>query len=593
MSNTDNKSNKRSPICAVMGHVDHGKSSLLDYIRHTNIVSREAGAITQAIGASIVPMSTIGDLCKTAIPSFDIKNFNIPGLLFIDTPGHAAFTNLRKRGGNLADIAILVVNINEGFMPQTIEAIKILKEYKTPFVVAANKIDLIQNYRSNNKKSVLQSISQDVQLLSVIETKIYELVGKIFEFGFESERFDRVEDFTRQIAIVPISALKGDGVPELMMVLSGIAQKFLEKQLKFDINSPAKGTILEVKEEQGVGTSLDIIIYDGNIKCGDSVVVGTLDEPVVGKVRCLFEPAPHSDMMDKKSKYKSIKQAFAATGVKLSGPNLEKAVAGMPIRVVGPNENEELVIEKIKSEIEEVIVESDLEGVILKADSLGSLEAVSRMLREEGFKVRKATVGEISRKDISDAEANLDKYRLNAVILGFNVKESEHPKEITIFTSNIIYKLIDNFKEWRTSEYKKIELEKLADLNKPVKFEYLQNHTFRQNNPAIIGVEILAGNLKSGTQIMNKEGKVVGVVKQIRKDNKSVNIAEKGDQVAISIEGVTAGRQIHEEDILYSNIIESEYLKFKKIKDFLEGHEKEVLKEIAEIKRQENPVWGV
>lgn len=586
-------SNTRSPICAVMGHVDHGKSSLLDYIRHTNVVTREAGAITQAIGASIVPMDTIGKVCKAVIPTFDKKKFSLPGLLFIDTPGHAAFTNLRKRGGNLADIAILVVNINEGLMPQTIEAIKILKEYKTPFVVAANKIDLIQGYRSDSKTPVLQSVAKDRALQSTFETKLYELVGKLYEEGFEAERFDRVSDFTKQLAIVPISALKGDGVPELLMVLTGMAQKFLEQTLVFDVTGPAKGTILEVKEEQGIGTALDVIIYDGNIKCGDSVVFGTLHAPEVGKVRCLFEPAPHADMMDKKSKYKPIKQAFAATGVKVSGPGIDNAVAGMPIRVVGPKDSEQDIIDAIQSEVEEVIVESDSDGVILKADSLGSLEAAVRMLREEGFKVRKASVGEISRKDIADAEANLDSDRLNAVVLGFNVKEVDHPKEISVFTSNVVYSLVDDFKAWREAEYKKIELEKLADLNKPCKIEYLQNHTFRQNNPAIIGVEILGGSLKSGTGLINKTGKVLGYVRQIQKDNKSVTIAEKGDQVAISIEGATAGRQLLEGEIYFSNIIESEFLKFKKVREFLEEHEKAVLKEISEIMRVDNPVWGV
>jgi len=591
MSDKNKNKTTRSPICAVMGHVDHGKSSILDYIRHTNIVSREAGAITQAIGASIVPMDTIEKLVKTSNPGFKKEQFSIPGLLFIDTPGHAAFTNLRKRGGNLADIAILVININEGLMPQTIEAIKILKEYKTPFVIAANKVDLIQGYRANNKKSVLANIAEDKAVQTYVDTKIYEIVGKIYELGFESERFDRVQDFSKQLAIVPTSAIKGDGLPELLMVVCGLAKKFLEESLQFDINSAAKGTILEVKEEQGIGTALDIIIYDGNIKVGDSVAIGTLDEPEVGKIRGLFQPMPHADMMDKKSKYKSIKQAFAATGVKVAGPNLDNAVAGMPIRVIR-NESQEEIINSIKSEIEEVELESDDEGIILKADSLGSLEAASKMLREEGFKVRKAKVGEISRKDIADAESNLEKEPLNAVILGFNVKPFESDT-IKVFTSNVVYSLIDDFKEWKVEEHKKMELSKLQDLNKPAKIEFLLNHSFRQSNPAIIGVEVISGKLKSGTDIMNKAGKIVGRVKQIQKDNKSVTIAEKGDQVAISVDGTTIGRQINEGDILYTDIIESEFIKYKQIKEFLEGHEKEVLKEIAEIKRENNPVWGV
>lgn len=589
-------SNKmRSPICAVMGHVDHGKSSVLDFVRESSVVTREAGGITQAIGASIVPSHTLKNLCIKTLGKVNEEQFKIPGLLFIDTPGHAAFTNLRKRGGNLADIAILVVDINEGLMPQTIEALQILKQYKTPFVIAANKIDLFPQFRSNPKQSVLKTINQQQPAtIQQFETKFYELVGKIYEhMQMEADRFDRVSDFTKQLAIVPTSAKQGDGLAELLMIVSGLAQKFLEKNLEHDIGAPAKGTILEVKEEQGIGTALDVIIYDGNIKTGDIVVAGTMNGVVSSKVRCLFEPAPMSDMMDKKSKYKAIKQAFAATGVKIAGPGLDDVVAGMPIRVVGPNETIDSVSEKILEEVDEVTVDTDDEGIVVKADSLGSLEALTGMLRAEGISVRKATVGEISRKDFADAESSLEKDRLHSVILGFNIKQPEEHEGVSVFTSNVIYSLIDNFKEWTLIEKKKIELEKLAGIPKPAKVEFLKNHTFRQSNPAVIGVEVLGGKLTSGGRIMSKTGQPIGTVKQIQKDNKSVTEAVKGDQVAISIDGATVGRQIEEEDIMYSAIIESDFLKFKKIREFLLEDEKEVLKEIAEIMRENNPVWGV
>ena len=142
----------------VLGHVDSGKTSILDKIRGTGVQGREAGGITQAIGASIIPIETIKKICGKLLDSLNIK-LTLPGLLFIDTPGHAAFVNLRKRGGNLADIAILVININEGLMPQTIESINILKQYKTPFIIAVNKIDLVNGWRSQKEKSLLKSIS--------------------------------------------------------------------------------------------------------------------------------------------------------------------------------------------------------------------------------------------------------------------------------------------------------------------------------------------------------------------------------------------------------------------------------------------------
>ncbi|MFH2028259.1 MAG: translation initiation factor IF-2, partial [Nanoarchaeota archaeon] len=327
----------RSLICTTLGHVDHGKSSILDKIRGTAIVKGEAGAITQAIGASIIPLDTIKNICGSLLSALNMK-LRIPGLLFIDTPGHAAFTNLRKRGGNLADIAILVIDINEGLKPQTIESIEILKNYKTPFVIAANKIDLVSGWQKKEGNLIKKIQQQTQQMQEVLDNKVYTLVGKLSELGFESERFDRVDNYSKQIAIVPTSAQTGEGIPELLMVLTGLAEKYLEKCLECDVKGMAKGTVLEVKEVIGLGTCMDAIIYDGTLKKNDTIVIGSLTEPIVAKVKGLFEPTPLSEMRDKKSKFKSIQAAIAATGVRINASGTEEVVAGMPIRACEKND---------------------------------------------------------------------------------------------------------------------------------------------------------------------------------------------------------------------------------------------------------------
>ena len=303
----------RSPICIVLGHVDHGKSSILDKIRNTDIVESEPGKITQAIGASIIPLDAIKKVCGKLLENLNMK-FTIPGILAIDTPGHAAFTTLRKRGGSISDIAILVVDINEGFKPQTEEAIEILKTYKTPFIVAANKIDLIPGWKRKNEFLLKNIESQEMSTIGLFEQKMYELVGKFNEkFTIQADRFDRVQDFTKQVAIVPVSAITGEGIPELLMVLAGLAQKYLEQCLECNVEGQAKGTILEVKEEKGLGKAMDVIIYDGTLKVNDIIVIGGIDQPIVTKVRELFEPKQLVDMKDKKSKYTSVKEAVSAT----------------------------------------------------------------------------------------------------------------------------------------------------------------------------------------------------------------------------------------------------------------------------------------
>ncbi len=580
----------RQPIVAMMGHVDHGKTSILDQIRGSAIAAKEAGGITQAIGASIIPTEIIKKVCGNLLEQLKLK-ITIPGLLFVDTPGHAAFTGLRKRGGNLADMAILVIDISEGLKPQTIESIEILKSYKTPFIIAANKIDLISGYRPE-KSPVLSTIAkQNDEIIKEIDQKIYEIVGQVAEHGLNSERFDRVDDYAKTVAIVPVSAKTGDGIPELLMVLTGLAQKYLEKGLECNVEGPAKGTVLEVKEEKGMGKVMDVIIYDGCLSVGANLVAGGLAGPVASRVKALFIPAPLSEMRDKRAKFKSIKEITAASGVRIVAPAIEDVVSGMPL-IAGMDE--EKAKQEIKEQVEEVLVETDEQGIIIKADSLGSLEALSNLLKEKDIQIKKASVGPISKRDLSDAEANYDKNPLLSVVLGFNLETPEGVSEkVKVICHDVIYKLIEDVEKWQEQTKKSMELKALGVLTKPCKIQLLKGYTFRQSNPAVIGADVLSGTLTTGISLMNKEAKVLTSVKGIQEEQKSLSEAEKGKRIAVSLTGVIIGRQIKEGDMLYSMIPEEDFRKFKEYKQYLSQDEKDLLKEIAAMMRNKNPVWGV
>lgn len=568
----------RQPLVVVIGNVDTGKTKILDTIRRTAVIEAEAGAITQMISSSAVSLKTIqricGDLLKT-------KKLEIPGLVFIDTPGHAAFSNMRKRGGNLADLAILVIDINEGIKPQTEECISILKTYKTPFVVALNKVDLINGWKNVNSKFILDMISkQTPQVQTLIETKLYEIVGRLYSLGVQADRFDRIDDYTKTIAIVPCSAKKGEGVSELLMVLIGLAQKYLEENLKFDSEAPGKGTILEVKEEQGLGTCLDVIIYEGKIKINDPIIIGGLNEPIVTKVKGLFLP-------DEKNKYSAVKEVVAATGVKVVAVGVKEVVAGMPLFVMNNNEKE--LRKKIQEEVEEVVIETDGEGIVVKADSLGSLEAVVGMLKDKNIPLKKASVGSITKKDITSAQASTDP--LNKIILCFNVKADT--QEVKVISHNVIYQLIEDLEKWRAEERKKEEQKELEGLIRPAKIKYLRGCTFRQNNPCVIGVEVLYGTLKSDVDLIKENGDSVGHIKTLEFERESIDKVEKGKQVAISLPGVTSGRQIKEDEIFLVDMNEENFRKLKEFKRFLTPEEVQLLKDLAEIKRKSNNFWGV
>ena len=576
----------RTPIIAFLGHVDAGKTTLQDFIRKTAVAKSEPGEITQSIGSSLVPSHLIKSLCGELLAQLKI-GLKVPGFLMIDTPGHAAFVSLRKRGGTLADLAVLVVDINEGLMPQTLEAIEVLKKFKTPFIIAANKIDAIHGWRKT-EKFLLQCIEkQEKNVQDKLDTLIYSLVGKLSELGFNADRYDRVDDYTKSLAIIPCSAKTGEGVPELLVMAAGLSQKFLGNKLQYSETAPAKGTILEVNTQRGLGVTLDVIIYDGVLKKGDQIVIGGVDEPIITKVKALLEPAPLSEMRN--TNFRRVEQVVAATGVKISALGIDNAAAGMPVLAVKNNIEE--AKKAVQKEVAELSIELDDEGIVAKADTLGSLEALATILKQNGIKVKKAEIGEITRKDVSDAAASANP--LDYVILGFNVQ----PTSITtvgvqIMTDNVIYSLIDKLKEWRAKEKKRIESSAVKKITKPCKLSLLRGYVFRQSNPAIAGTEILLGTLQTGTKLM-KDGKTITTAREIQEEKESITEARKGKQVAVSYEKVMIGRQLNEGDVLYSFITDKEYRKLKELKQHLTDDEKEALREIAAMMRKSNPLWGV
>lgn len=587
----ENKSYIRQPIVSVLGHVDHGKTTLLDYIRGSTVALREAGAITQHIGATEVPIDVIKELCGDLLKG---KDFTLPGLLFIDTPGHHAFTTLRKRGGSIADLAILIVDINEGFKPQTYESLMILKQYKTPFIVAVNKIDSITGWRKEEGILPERLKKQNDLARSIFEEKIYEIIGTLSEHGFSSDLYTNIRDFSRNVAIIPISAKTGEGVPELLMVLVGLAQRFLEKHLTIE-KGPAKGTVLEVKEERGLGTTIDVIIYSGTLRSTDTIAVGTREEPVITKIKALLKPKPLDEIRDPREKFESVKEVHAACGIKISAPDLEDVIPGSPLRVV-TQENKDEVIKEIKEQTE-LHIDLDDEGAVVKADTIGSLEAIVKEAKSRNIKIRKAEVGNVSKRDIVDASATNDP--LQRVVLAFNVKilpeaeEEIRNQDVMVIKEDVIYTLMERYEEWVYKKREEIERAKKEAIPRPGMIKFLPEYVFRVSKPAIIGVRVLAGRIKPGMKLMKDDGRVIGTIKSIQSEKRSLDEAIQGQEVAVSIEGPTVGRQIKGGDILYTDLPEGVVKKLKEIGD-LTYDEKEVLDKIVEIKRKTvDRFWGL
>ncbi len=574
----------RQPIITVVGHVDHGKTSILDKLRQSCIQEGEAGGITQKISFTLYPLEQLKKACPL-IEKSDIK-LNIPGFLFIDTPGHAAFTNLRKRGGSLADLAVLVIDINEGIKPQTAEVIQILKHNKTPFIIALNKIDNISGWRKLDEELKKSIELQSQNTKQVFDEKYMILMGALNSYEFDSDLYYNIKDFTKKIALVPCSAKTGEGIQELIMMVCGLSQKYLENKL--EIGKDAKGVMIEVKKEKETNY-IEAILYDGELTKKDEIAVANLEgEPAITRIRVLEEIQPLC------AKFKPVDKVTASTGLRLQPCDKIEVLPGMPFVVFKKNKAE--IQKMFKKELSENI-KIQKQGIIAKADSLGSLEALLVMLKQENIPVVKAGIGKINKNDITSAKANLEINELDAVIVGFNTDIDEEAKEIQgnikILTDDVIYKLIEDIVEFRIEKKKDIEKKRLMGLASLCKIKILPQYVFRNTNPAIFGVRVEAGKLVSRLNLIDSKGEKAGRIKNIQSENKSVDEASEGTELSISIPGTNFERKLKDKEFLYSDISESQFRTFKKNKDLLSSKEISLLQEIAEIKREKNADWGI
>ena len=584
---------------AVLGHVDSGKTSLLDKIRGTGVQGREAGGITQHIGASFLPIETIKKTCGILYKKLEESENQVPGILVIDTPGHEVFTNLRSRGGSAADIAILVVDVNRGFQPQTNESLKILQSRKVPFVIALNKCDQISGWRKSDTKFISQAIKeQDQSIQTDLDQKIYDVVGTLSILGYQSEAFYRVKDFKSEIAIVPISARSGVGIPELLSVLVGLTQQYLQKRLNQEEKDP-RGIVLEVKDEVGLGMTANIILIDGTIKKENSIIVAKRDSVIVTKPKALLLPKPLDEMRDPRDKFKPVSQVDAAAGLKIASPDLEGVLPGSTLYVASNDADIEKFTKLIESEMKSMFVDTETNGVILKCDTIGSLEAIMEMLRRSQVPVAKADIGPVNRRDVIEAKAIKEKDRHLGIVLAFNVKVLPDAKDesqlshIKVFEDKVIYSLIDNYNAWVEEDSSNEDDAIFSELIPVSKFTFLKGMVFRNNNPAVFGIRVDVGTLKHKIPFMNMSGRKVGTIHQLQLDKKTVSTAKTGDEIACSVQDVTIGRQIFEEEVYYTFPPSHEAKQLlNKFMHKLSTEEQEVLTDIVRIQREKEPIYG-
>ena len=577
----------RQPIAVVLGHVDHGKTTLLDRIRGTSVAAREPGQITQWIGASFIPAKTIVEICGPLLDKFKLK-IEVPGLLFIDTPGHETFSNLRKRGGSTADVAVLVIDMTKGVEPQTVESLNILKARKTPFIVCCNKIDALPGWHSAPEGSFLANLGkQRPEVMTDLDNRLYTLMGVLSRYGIRAERFDRITEFTKTAALVPASAKTGEGLPELMAMLVGLTQGYMRGELATS-SGPAEGTILEVKEEPGLGVTIDSMIYNGRLAVDDQILLAGHKGIIATRVKALLLPKPLDEIRDPRDKFTRASYVDAAAGVKIAASDLDEAVAGSPVYALGEGLTRAGLEKKILEEVETVKVRTDQTGVIVKADALGSLEALTTSLAASSIPVRLADIGDVSRRDVVEAEAVRAKDRFLGVVIGFNTRllpdaeEEVKTSNIPVFRGDVIYHVLEEYTRWVDEQKSAGVKAEMSLLIRPGKVRLLKGFVFRRSDPAIVGVEVLEGVIKAKYPLINGEGKRVGVILRIQDQGKDAAEAVSGKQVAISIDKPMVGRHIFEGDVLYVEVPPQHgRVLTTKFKDYVSPKELQLLEETA------------
>lgn len=564
------KDNLRSPICCILGHVDTGKTKLLDKIRQTNVQEGEAGGITQQIGATYFPVDALRQ--KTAVVNKDGKfEFKVPGLLVIDTPGHESFSNLRSRGSSLCNIAILVVDIMHGLEPQTLESMRLLRDRKTPFIVALNKIDRLYGWKKIDNNGFRESLAmQNKGVQNEFRTRLEKTKLAFAEQGFNSELYYENKSMSRNVSLVPTSAHTGEGIPDMLKLLVTLTQERMTSALMY--LSEVECTVLEVKVIEGLGTTIDVVLSNGVLREGDRIVLCGLNGPITTNIRALLTPAPLKELR-LKSQYVHNKEVKAALGVKIAANDLEQAIAGSRLLVVGPEDDEEDLEEEVMSDLESLLskVAKDQRGVSVQASTLGSLEALLEFLKVSKIPVANISIGPVYKRDVMMAGTMLDKAKEYAVMLCFDVKVDKEAQAyadevgVKIFTADIIYHLFDDFTKHRAEilEQKKEESKLLAVFPCVLKVVAV----FNKKDPIVVGVDVLEGSLRVNTPISvvrsnavtgTKEIIELGRVSSIERDHKPIAVCKRGQpSVAVKIEGADQpmyGRQIEQKDALYSHI---------------------------------------
>ena len=558
----------RAPIVCVLGHVDAGKTKILDKLRHSNVQLGEAGGITQQIGATFIPIENIQSHISKIDERFHTKT-RIPGILLIDTPGHASFTNLRSRGSSLCDIAVLILNIDKGIEKQSVESLDLLRMRKTPFIIALNQIDRTYNWRRFDWSGFEDSYrKQKDQQKRLFDEKVEQNKMQFIKNNINAELYYKNTNMKEYVNMVPTSAITGEGLPDLLGLLVYLTDNYLIRQITY--KEEVKCSILEVKVLETIGTTIDVVLVNGTIHVGDKIVIGGLLGPIKTVVKIILLPKPMKEMRVK-CEYERFDEISGAIGVKIFCPDLENALAGSPLYVYKTEEEAEHYCNEISKDFNSIVqkyLNKKGKGIMVQASTLGSLEAILTFLNEQKVEVAVVGVGNLNKKDVIKLQIkhaeDENVMKEDLVILCFDNKVLPEAQKVAdengikIFVDDIIYHLFDKFIEFKNKSILERKKEKEKEAIFPCSLKTVM--FINKKDPLIIGVSVTEGVLKIGTPIYCVEKNLpLGVVESIEREKKPINNVRPNDgDVAIRIKvadsSLAAGRHFDESSTYVSQI---------------------------------------
>lgn len=566
--------NYRTPICSTLGHVDHGKTTILDALSDNRLAGMESGDITQSVRVLSLSNSDLADICQN-IPEF---SYDLPGTIFVDTPGHRAFGKSRLRGSSMSDISILVIDIKDGFQPQTVEALEHLIETETPFIVAVNKIDALPEWETTTSGVVAQTFrKQSHRAKSRIRDSVYNIAGELSEYDISSDFYWNIDDFTKSIGIVPISGKSQEGLADLIFVLSNLSERYLKEQMRLNVTGDPRGRIIRTSNMEGIGDVIDILLVDGVLEKDQEVYYRTRDGVKSTRVNRIMKTGQNNLS---EGTFKEIGNSTAASLLRISGSNIDNAIAGSPVGN-----------KKIVEDWSTQNVQTDNHGIVAKTSSKDKSVALYRELNDKEIPIERVEPGSVTKADV--IRAHDSDYREDRIIIAYSVDVNDQAHSeakklgVEIVESNVIYELIEELQN------KREQMEETINASQPAKFRIIDDGIIKSGNPAILGIEILKGTLETGVSVSRFELKnetTIGNIRRIEKDSREVEKASKGEKVAISLSKRSGSKSVEPQDSLYVSLSRKEVEELENDTD-LTTSEEEALSEYIESKVDIDRFW--